>query len=182
MSNIYEQKKLLRKHIRAQVRALSAADAQAQAQNVWQQIEALPQFQQAQRVLTFWSLPDEVSSHSFITRWSEHKTILLPVMVDQGLEVRRFNGLSSLSAQNAFGVAEPIASELVAPAEVEFAIIPGMAFDPLGHRLGRGKGYYDRLLPLLLRAHTVGVGYACQLVAAIPTEPHDIAVKQVVTG
>lgn len=182
MNNIYEEKKLLRKQIRSQVRALSATDAQAQADRVWQQIEAMPQFQQAQRVLAFWSLPDEVCTHQFVTRWAQHKTMLLPVMVGEGLEVRRFDGLTTLSAQNAFGVAEPIASELVSSAEVDFAIIPGMAFDQQGHRLGRGKGYYDRLLPQLQRAHTVGVGYACQLIAHVPAEAHDVAVGEVVVA
>lgn len=182
MNNIYEEKKLLRKQIRAQVRALSATDAQAQADRVWQQIEAMPQFQQAQRVLAFWSLPDEVHTHNFVARWAVEKRVLLPVMVGEGLELREYCGEAELQTSNAFGVAEPLTGGLVHPSEVDFAIVPGLAFDAAGHRLGRGKGYYDRLLPQLQGALTVGVGYSFQQLAHVPAEPHDVSVGRVVVA
>jgi 5-formyltetrahydrofolate cyclo-ligase len=58
--------------------------------------------------------------------------------------------------------------------------VPGVAFDRNGNRIGRGKGYYDRLLEQT-RAITVGVGYGFQLIEDIPAEPHDIAVDYVIT-
>jgi 5-formyltetrahydrofolate cyclo-ligase len=63
--------------------------------------------------------------------------------------------------------------------EITLALIPGMAFDAEGHRLGRGKGYYDRLLPRLSRAYKMGVCFPFQMVDAVPSEPHDQKVDEV---
>jgi 5,10-methenyltetrahydrofolate synthetase len=61
------------------------------------------------------------------------------------------------------------------------ALVPGMAFDAAGHRLGRGRGYYDRLLPQLHNARTVGVCFPFQRVAEVPTEAHDVTMHLVVS-
>lgn len=180
MNNLYEEKKLLRKQIRAQLKMLSADEAERQANSVFAQIEGMDGFRRARVLLAFWSLPDEVHTHTFVARWAEKKRVLLPVMVGEGLELREFGGLAALQTSNAFGVAEPLTGGLVHPSEVDFAIVPGLAFDAAGHRLGRGKGYYDRLLPQLQRALTVGVGYSFQLLEHVPAEPHDVAVGGVV--
>jgi len=64
--------------------------------------------------------------------------------------------------------------------EIELAIIPGMAFDSAGHRLGRGKGYYDRLLPNLKTAKLTGICFPFQLLEEVPAEAHDISVCKVI--
>jgi 5-formyltetrahydrofolate cyclo-ligase len=70
----------------------------------------------------------------------------------------------------------------VDPAVVDAAVLPGVAFDPRGGRLGAGGGHYDRLLARLPTETTrIGVGFACQLVPHVPTEPHDQRVEVVVT-
>ena len=63
---------------------------------------------------------------------------------------------------------------------IDLAIVPGMAFDPQGHRLGRGRGYYDRFLPLIPQAYKIGLCFPFQLVGNVPTEPTDIAMDEVV--
>ena len=63
--------------------------------------------------------------------------------------------------------------------EIQLAIIPGMAFDRAWHRLGRGKGYYDRLLPKLKKAHLLGICFPFQLLDEVPTEPHDVKMQEV---
>lgn len=75
----------------------------------------------------------------------------------------------------AYGILEPSAEwPLVEPGEIGLAVVPGVAFDPAGNRLGYGGGYYDRTLPLLTRAATVALAYAFQVVEALPAEAHDI--------
>ena len=69
----------------------------------------------------------------------------------------------------------------VAITEITFAVIPGVAFDHTGNRLGRGKGYYDRLLPHLSKAFKVGICFPYQLIETIPTEPFDIPMDSVIT-
>lgn len=79
------------------------------------------------------------------------------------------------------GVAEP-RGRRVDLASVEVIVVPGLAFDPVGGRLGQGGGHYDRLLASLPAGTVrIGVGYACQLVPRVPCEPHDAVVDIVVT-
>lgn len=69
------------------------------------------------------------------------------------------------------------------PAEIDLLVVPGVAFAPIGSRLGRGRGYYDRYLAQPgFRAATVGVCYRHQLVDDLPAEPHDRPVGCVVAG
>ena len=66
------------------------------------------------------------------------------------------------------------------PSEIELIIVPAVAFDRNGNRLGRGKGFYDRLLQTT-SATKIGVGYDFQLIEEIPAEPHDIPMDMVIT-
>ena len=95
--------------------------------------------------------------------------------------------MSDLAA-GAFEILEPLPvlrqleSRRVSPGEVDVAIVPGVAFDRQGNRLGHGAGYYDRLLAELpSSAYLISVAYECQMLEAIPHEPHDIGMDQVVT-
>ena len=143
-------------------------------------LEAHPLFQSAQTVLLYHSLPDEVNTHSFIEQWGEKKRILLPVVVGDELELRLFTPSVSL-ANGAYGIAEPTGEAFAKYDEITFAVIPGVAFDHTGNRLGRGKGYYDRLLPHLSKAFKVGICFPYQLVKTIPTEPFDIPMDSIIT-
>lgn len=70
----------------------------------------------------------------------------------------------------------------VAPAAIDFVLVPGVAFDPAGRRLGYGGGYYDRLLPLIAQAvPRIAGAFDVQIVATVPAAPHDLAVDAVVT-
>ena len=70
----------------------------------------------------------------------------------------------------------------VDPAQVDWALIPGLAFDRQCYRLGRGGGHYDRLLPLMRPdALCWGMGFSCQIVAGLPVEPHDVPLSGVAT-
>lgn len=132
----------------------------------------------AQRVLLFHSLPDEVDTHSLIERYRSTKTILLPSVVSDHLELHEY-GTEASSTVGAFNIIES-EGRIVPISEyqdIELAIIPGVAFDKEGNRLGRGKGYYDRLLPLL-KCHTIGLCYPFQMVEQVPHEPHDIKVDE----
>ena len=81
-----------------------------------------------------------------------------------------------------FKVYEPCASaEVIAPAAIDVALVPGVAFTAGGDRLGYGGGYYDSLLPKLRSdARTIGVGFEFQLVDELPVEPHDVLLDTVV--
>lgn len=180
MNQITEQKKQLRRLMRQKKSELTAHDATTSVAAAFAEIEQMEAFLKSKVVLAYWSLPDEISTHEFVQKWWQVKKMVLPVMLGEALELRQFMGVSTLSGNNSFGVMEPISGEIVQPSRVDFAIIPGVAFDRAGNRIGRGKGFYDRLMPQLAGATKVGVGYGFQLVEAVPTSSFDLPVDVVI--
>lgn len=111
---------------------------------------------------------------------STGKTILLPrVTSETDMELRLYTGPDDLSC-GAFGIMEPCGALFTDYSRIDLAVIPGMAFDRHGHRLGRGRGYYDRFLPLLPRAYKIGVCFPFQLVDAVPTDPTDVIMDEII--
>lgn len=133
-------------------------------------------------VLLYHALPDEVDTTSLLERgWLLGKRILLPRVVGDNLELCIYT--PDTLQPGAYGIMEPT-GDVFPPeryAEIDLAIIPGMAFDRHGARLGRGKGYYDRLLPLMSGAYRVGLCYEFQLLDFLPMEEHDVTMNEVVT-
>ena len=84
--------------------------------------------------------------------------------------------------ESGWGILEPLAgTPTIAADSVELVVVPAVALDAAGHRIGYGRGFYDRLLPRMERAFRVGVAYDFQLVPEIPHEPHDSAMHCVVS-
>ena len=141
---------------------------------------AHPRWQEARTVLLYHSLPDEPDTHAFVRQWAGKKRILLPVVVGDDLELRVYTDDGSLRT-GAFHIAEPTGKAFTDYAAIDLAIVPGVAFDREGNRLGRGKGYYDRLLPRL-KAYKIGLCFPFQLVESIPAEAHDVRMDEIICG
>lgn len=178
--DINYRKKELRRFIREKKRVFDPSMIAIDSGNIFRQVEALQQFQQAKVVLAYWSLPDEVSTHQFIIKWASSKRLVLPIVVGDTLELRAFNGLENLETNSTFGIHEPKSEEFVNPQDVDFAIIPGVAFDNKGNRLGRGKGFYDRFLKET-KAYKVAVCYNFQLIDDVPVSILDVPMDLVVS-
>lgn len=135
----------------------------------------LPQFSDADTVLMYYSLADEVFTHDAIDELlSMGKTVLLPAVIGDGImELHRYTGKESLRC-GAYNIMEPIGETFNDYKAIDAVAVPGMAFDEQGNRLGRGKGYYDRLLPKLTNATLIGICFPFQMFDVIPAEPHDI--------
>lgn len=172
-------KSALRKQMKKDKAALTPQEKSSESALVWQHIEALPHFAAASHILLYHSLPDELSTHEVINKWHAlGKAIYLPVVVGDDLVVRRYTPNDML--QGEFNIWEPTGED-VGTDILQLIVVPGVAFDSKGNRLGRGKGYYDRLLSRT-RATCIGVCYKCQLVEQIPAEPHDRIMHYVVTS
>ena len=174
-----EQKKLLRKLIAQEKKRQSASLLTTHSIALLEQIEKHPRFISATTVLLYHSLPDEVQTHAFVEKWHKHKKVLLPVVVGDLLELRHYTGKSCLQ-EGAFHIEEPTGDPYTDYPEIEFAIIPGISFDKKGNRLGRGKGYYDKLLPLL-KSYNIGICYQFQALEEIPAEDFDQPMNEVWT-
>ena len=94
------------------------------------------------------------------------------------MELHLFTGDTDLRP-GAFDIMEPVGQPVTDYGHIDLAVVPGMAFDAQGHRLGRGKGYYDRLLPRLGHCYKIGMCFDFQKVPSVPTEPTDIAMDEV---
>ena len=135
----------------------------------------------AHTILAYYSLPDEVNTHQFIDELvAEGRVVLLPKVIDdERMEIRRYTGAEDLR-EGRLHLMEPVGDTFTDYARIDVALIPGMAFDAKGCRLGRGRGYYDRFLPLISTAQTIGVCFPFQKVAEVPVEETDIPVDEVV--
>ena len=148
--------------------------------DIFATIEAMPLFRDASTVLAYWSVRDEVPTHEFLEKWQGSKRMLVPRVCGERLDLCVYD--PSQMQRGAFGIMEP-APEAVAvlPEEVDFAIIPGEAFDADGNRKGHGKGYYDRLLPHL-KCLKVGIAPSHKIVERLIPQPWDAPVDVVITG
>ena len=177
--------KEIKKELRTFIRALkSQYDLASLSAVICNKVLALASWQEAGTVLLYYPLPDEVDVRPLIKEAFENgKRVLLPVVKGEDLELRLYEGETSLK-KGAFGIMEPtglLFAEEQYP-DIQLALVPGMAFDRVGHRLGRGKGYYDRLLPKLTKARLQGICFPFQLLDEVPADPHDIPVQEVLFG
>lgn len=171
----------IRREMRRRKGVLTSATTALCSERAYTLVASLEAFRQARVVLLYAALPDEVPTLPLITR-VEGKTILLPRVVGDDLELRVYTNPEDLVESSDFHILEPTGPLFTDYAAIDFALIPGMAFDAAGHRLGRGRGYYDRFLahPHVADLHTVGLCFDFQLLDAVPTEPHDHPVDDVI--
>lgn len=143
-----------------------------------------PRFMLAKRVLLFHSLSDEPYTHDVIENWYLKKQILLPVITHQdSLELYEYLGKQHTRISNKYSIVEPVQSILFTDfQQIDLAIIPGVAFDSNGNRLGRGKGYYDKLLshPSFNSVYKLGLCFDFQKVKLVFSENHDIKMNEII--
>ena len=144
----------------------------------------LPEWKQSKTVCLYASCGREPATEALLRlALAEGKRLLLPRVEDDGVvRVRAVTDLSTLEC-SALGIPEPRTSDPLAEiATAGLVLVPGVGFDRRGHRLGHGGGHYDRLLAgLPRRVFLLGHAHAFQMVGLIPTEPHDVKVRAVVT-
>lgn len=148
------------------------------AEEVFNHLEQTAAFLLADHILMYHSLPDELSTRAFLKKWGSRKKFYLPRVNGVDLEILPYE--ESRLELGSFHIEEPTGSDTVAPDEIELVIVPAVAYDRKGNRLGRGKGFYDRLLAET-RATKIGVGYEFQLLDELPVEPHDVRMDIVIT-
>jgi 5-formyltetrahydrofolate cyclo-ligase len=173
-----ERKKELRKLIARRKASLSDATLKSLSADILETLENHPVFRSSNTILLYHSIKDEVYTHAFLEKWSTQKQILLPVVRGDELEIRSYRDSNDLVI-GAYGIKEPAGEVFRDYARIDLAVVPGVAFDASGSRLGRGKGYYDKLLPQLT-AYKIGLCFPFQLVNEIPTEAFDIRMDEVI--
>lgn len=173
-------KREIRSLIKARKALLTPSAALMEARKAFERLEHTEQFGKARHILLYHSLPDEISSREFIAKWAGDKRLYLPRVSGENLEILPYDGMTL--RPGAYSICEPEGSDTVTLSEIDLVVVPAVAYDVRGNRVGRGKGYYDRLLSGS-EVDKIGIVYDCQLLEAgiIPAENHDIAVDVVIT-
>ena len=174
-------KKQIRREIRELKKQYSLDEKKRKSVSVWEMVEQNSFFRNAKTVLAYWSMDDEVFTHDFVTRWSDKKTFLLPCVRGSELDIRYFDGEEKLAPGEGYAIPEPVGELFKDLNRIDLILVPGVAFDAQGNRLGRGKGYYDKILKQT-KAYKMGVCFDFQYIDAVPTEEHDVKMNEVVVS
>ncbi len=146
-----------------------------------------PSVAQSRNISIFVGREPEVDTAPLIGMILRSKRFAMIPRVEQGsdrLALHRVTDFPRGFAPGAFGILEPqpeIYPDVVLAPEIDLTFVPGLAFDRAGHRLGYGKGYYDRLLAQSPKCVKIGLGFSFQIVERLPSESHDIRLDGVVT-
>jgi 5-formyltetrahydrofolate cyclo-ligase len=189
--------------VRAQVRGrldgFGGPELQEKSRRIAQNLFATGWWQEAQWVFAYIAMPVEVDTRDIIVRaYTDEKRVAIPRMEGEQIVFYRYHGRTQELLPNQFGILEPdpewVAVDPCAlpkdptgtrPGRSLLILAPGMAFDGACRRLGRGKGYYDRLLSSVRACRigysVVGLAFAEQLVAEVPVQAHDQPLDGVVT-
>lgn len=163
-------------------------DKDAVSQRINQRVISMPEYQAAQCVMWYVDVRDEVRTRGALpAALAQHKTIVVPYCVDGELELFHLESLDELEL-GMYRILEPkaelrgVAAKRIEPQQLDFIMVPGVAFDARGGRTGHGKGYYDKLLQHA-RDETplVALAFECQMFDEIPMQSHDIFMDAVVT-
>lgn len=170
----------IRRRVRAAVSRLSQSERDAQAEYICRHIVEHESVQRARVVAAFCSLPDEPSTARLLRLLSSSHTVVVPRIQGDDMEFCVYRPEETVTG--AFGIEEPQGDDIVPPHMIDTMIVPGVAFTPAGHRMGRGKGFYDRYMAQPgFNACKIGVCYNVQMLAALPVERHDIPMNDVVS-
>lgn len=172
-----KEKPKIRREIKSEKLKIDEGYRYEASLSVMNKIESLKQFNEAKRVLLYNALPDELPTECMLNRWSKDKELFLPVVKGEELVIKKYS--PECMKVGAFGIKEPEGEEINIET-IDIIIVPGVAFDREHNRLGRGKGFYDRLLSQS-KSCFVGIGYDIQVIDSVPTQPHDIKMNYIIT-
>ena len=174
----------LRQHVIAQLGKMSVEARQSASARLRTLLEGQQVWQQARTILFFAALPTEVDIWPLLDdALAQDKTVALPrfdlaINTYIGCQVRE---LATDLAAGRFGIREPVEHCSPIPLNrLDFVLVPGVAFDLHGRRLGRGRGFYDQMLAAV-SGKTCGVAFDQQIVPSVPVEPHDLRLDCILT-
>lgn len=168
----------LRKLVKTRIKNMTEEEKKKESEDVMMKLENTQQFKSAKTILLFHSLPDEVCTHELIEKYASKKKILLPVIDGEKWHIREYKGDLKTGEYN---IQEPTGVNYYDYGNIDLVVVPGVCFDKDKGRVGRGKGYYDRILKEI-KAFKIGVCFDCQLLSKVPAEEWDVKMDQVMTA
>ena len=178
-------KKDLRDKLRRIMADIDAVTLRERSARACRRLADQPEFMRAEVVMVFLSTAHEIDTASLVLHaWEAGKRVLAPRI---SWEQRRMlpteiRSLTDDISRSPLGVREPVSGPPIPVADIDLVLVPGLGFDHVGHRIGRGRGFYDRFLAHRdFRGVACGLALAEQFVDPIPAGPHDRPVELLVT-
>jgi 5-formyltetrahydrofolate cyclo-ligase len=177
-----QAKRALRREIVARRDAVPPEERAARSVGIVDRLLALPEVRGARTGMAFWSFGSEVETAPLIERWcAQGVRVALPRIAGDAIEAVAYRPGDPMR-ETRFGAMEPSEGDVVAPEEIDVVVVPGVAFDRAGRRVGYGGGFYDRYLPRTgPGALVVAVAFALQVVGEVPQGGADRGVDSIVT-
>ena len=176
-------KQNLKRRLRAARIQLPKCVVRKKSLRIHRRLIRMPAYRVAQRVACYVSVNNEVDTKTLIrATLREGKRVGVPIARQDGvMDFQAIAGLKGLRTAH-YGLREPVPNPnaILPPHTIDSILIPGIAFDRYGHRIGSGKGYYDRFLTRT-KAVRIGLAYAFQIIDRVPAEPHDVKMDFIVT-
>lgn len=170
----------LRESMRAQRRALTDADTASMSEIIRKKLFSLECIENAETVCTFLSAFKEPDTFSIVNMLRDRQVKVIVPVSDTKTNTLSLSYIDNNLHKGAYGISEPSVIKNADKEIIDVILIPGLAFDREGGRLGFGKGYYDRLLESK-DAVKIGLCYDFQLFDHIPKESHDIPMDYIIT-
>lgn len=175
----------IRKRMIAQRNAIPREEIEEKSRAIQKRVTALEEIRLAPTLMVYLSFGSEVLTDDLIRWcWGEGKRIVVPFCHVESRELTacRIDGFDELETGH-YGIRAPKEGLLrpVDGGKIEVILVPAVAFDRRGYRIGYGGGYYDRFLPKVPRAARIGAVFACQIVPEVPIDRYDVQVERIVT-
>ena len=175
-------KKALRREIGAKKRALSPVEIASRSATLAAKLYETPQYKRAESLYAYLSFNQEVRTEPIIRRaWADGKRVAVPKVVGNEMIFIWIDSFENMAPQGAYGITEPIENGPVADDETALILMPGLAFDPQGHRVGYGGGFYDRYLAAQPHHPTVALCYDFQMFDHLDVDDYDVPVDVIIT-
>lgn len=169
----------LRREIRARKRAMTEAEIEERSARLAQLFFASRAYQNAKTIYGYLPYNQEVRTVPMLERaLKDGKKVAVPKVYGDEMKFLYLDDLTAV-AKGYAGIPEPIADEPVAQDETALVLMPGLAFDPQGHRIGYGGGFYDKFLAAEPHHPTLALCYEFQMLPKLDVEDHDIPVDTV---
>jgi len=178
-------KKELRNKLRSILASIPPEVIQDRSRTAAKHLFEEPEYRRCEIMMVYLSLPQEADTTPVVLQaWRDHKKIVAPQVSWESHQMIpiEIKNLDEDVASNQLGLREPIRGQPIPIQLIDLVIVPGLAFDPFGNRLGRGRGFYDRFLAKPeFQGRACGFALEDQIVGSIPAGPHDMKVHMLVT-
>ncbi|MDF7800606.1 5-formyltetrahydrofolate cyclo-ligase [Pontiellaceae bacterium B1224] len=175
-------KQQIRKEISAKRKVLDSQWVETASQKLVDRFQTLEEFKTSDVIALYKSIGSEVNLDPLFSNcWKQGKRTCIPVFNEQ-LRIYEMSEITDATQFRIghYGIREPLDLHLLNRSEIDLIAVPGVGFDAKGNRLGRGGGYYDRMLAGFTGC-SVGIAFDFQLLPEIPADPHDQRVRAIVT-